>query len=105
MRKQVHINSLHPLMKLYLKHIPEDGILTYLKLDSLEIMEDDAQRMWEEGNRYIWAYRTLYRLTCKPGLKLDLVREHRNPKDSLPVTKRGRYISMDPNTARSYRVD
>lgn len=104
MRKQVHINDMHPLTRLY-HTIPEDGIMTYLKLDSLEIMEDDAQRMYDEGKIYIWAYRTLYRLTCKPGCKLDLVREHRNPKDSLPVTRRGRYFAMNPHVARSYRID
>lgn len=103
MRKQVNINSLHPLMKLYLKHIPEDGMITYLKLDRLEIPEEEAEEMYQNLKDHIWAYRTLYRVIVTEDLKLDLIREHRNPKDTCPVTKRGRYFWMDSYNAYTYR--
>lgn len=102
MRKTVHINSLHPLTKLYLTEIPKDGMITYLKQDRLEIFEEEAEQRWREGKTYIWAYRTLYRLTLTEDLTLDLVRYYRNPKDTCPVTRRGRCVWMKDCDAWGY---
>lgn len=104
MRKYIHISDIHPILAKDLKKVPENGMVPYLTCDRLEIFEEEADRLYEEGRDYIWAYRTLYRIALGNDLRLDIIREYRNPKDSGNVSRRGRYHAMSWDEAKKFIV-
>ncbi len=70
-----------------------------------ELTQAEMAKLAREGKTHIWAYNTLYAVEYSRNLgagEYYLCKLHTRPFRGVGVTKRGRFVAMEPKEAFRY---